>query len=257
MANKPSPQLSGLLRFMRGIFTSDFHMFSQRSAIDGLMAELDQAAEEAELIVLGGDIVDFKWSQLSDQQTTEAAALQWLRDFTDRHQGKQIVYVAGNHDCAPTYLDDLRELAKNSRDFEVYEYWYQHGDALFLHGDVVHTKPTQPQLEKRRSRWANHGKRGRFKTSLYDLVFLLRLPSLANLLINRPRRICARLTRYLSSIGLHPEGGIRRVFFGHTHGIVKDFEFAGLVFYNSGAPLKTLACEILRFETSGDETNGR
>ena len=242
---------------MRGIFTSDFHMFSQRSVIDALMPQLDRAAEEADLIVLGGDIVDFKWSQLSDQQTTEAAALQWLRNFTDRHQGKQIVYLAGNHDCAPTYINDLRELAKTNRDFEIYEYWYQHGDALFLHGDVVHTRPTQPQLEKRRSRWANHGKRGRLKNSLYDLVFLLRLPSLANLLINRPRRICKRLTQYLSNVGLHPDQGIRRVFFGHTHGIVKDFEFAGLVFYNSGAPLKTLACEILRFETSGDETDGR
>ena len=100
-------------------------------------------------------------------------------------------------------------------------------------------------------------KRGRLKNSLYNLVFLLRLPSLANLLINRPRRICKRLTQYLSNVGLHPDQGIRRVFFGHTHGIVKDFEFAGLVFYNSGAPLKTLACEILRFETSDDATNGR
>ena len=221
------------------------------------MEELDQAADEAELIVLGGDIVDFKWSQLSDQQTTEAAALQWLSEFTDRHEGKQVVYVIGNHDCAPTYLDDLRQLAKVNRNFKICEYWYQHGDALFLHGDVAHIRPTQAELEKRRSRWANHGKRGKLKNGLYALVFLLRLPSLANVLVNRPQRICAQLTDYLSNVGLHPEAGVRRVFFGHTHGVVKDFEFDGLLFYNSGAPLKTLACEILRFETSGDETDGR
>ena len=242
---------------MRGIFTSDFHMFSQRSRINELMVELDDATERAELIVLGGDIIDFKWSQLSDQQTTEAAALQWLGDFTDHHEGKQIIYITGNHDCASTYVDDLRALAKVNRNFKVYEYWYQHGDALFLHGDVAHIKPTQAALEKRRSRWSRHKKRGMLKNSLYNLFFLMRLPLLANMLINRPERICSQLTRYLSNVGLHPEAGIQRVFFGHTHGVIKDFEFDGLLFYNSGAPLKTLACEILRFETSGDETDGR
>jgi len=221
------------------------------------MDALDDAAERAELIVLGGDIIDFKWSQLSDQQTSEAAALQWLGDFTDRHEGKQIVYVIGNHDCAPTYVDDLRQLAKVNRNFKVYEYWYQHGDAIFLHGDVAHIKPTQAELEKRRTRWSRQKKRGKLKNGLYNLAFLLRIPSLANMLINRPQRICSQLTSYLSDVGLHPESGVRRVFFGHTHTVLKNFELDDLLFSNSGAPLKTLACEILRFETSGDETDGR
>ena len=58
----------------RGIFTSDFHMFSDRSIVESILPNLEQAAGNADLIVLGGDIVDFKWSRLPDQEHTEQDA---------------------------------------------------------------------------------------------------------------------------------------------------------------------------------------
>ena len=242
---------------MRGIFTSDFHMFSQRSRIDAVMPQLHEAARDAQLVVLGGDIVDFKWSQLADQEATELAAMEWLDHFLARYPGKQLVYLAGNHDCAPTYLERLRNLAATEERFSVYEYWYQHGDAIFLHGDVVHGSATQAALEQRRSRWSDHSRQGALANSLYNMVFRLRLPALANLLFNQARQVCPRLISYLGDIQRIPGQGIRRVFFGHTHNLLKDFEFDGLVFYNSGAPLKTLPCAVLRFSIQGDTIDGR
>ena len=44
----------------RGIFTSDFHMFSDRSVVESILPNLEHAAGNADLIVLGGDIVDFE-----------------------------------------------------------------------------------------------------------------------------------------------------------------------------------------------------
>ncbi len=241
----------------RGIFTSDFHMFSDRSIVESILPDLEQAAGNADLIVLGGDIVDFKWSRLPDQEHTEQAALEWFQDFSDRHRGKQIVYLIGNHDWTPSYLTRLNLLAETNQHIQVFEYWYQQGDALFLHGDVVHSRPNQEALEHRRSTWSGHGQRGRLQNSLYSLVFLLRLPLFINWLINREHRICRHLTRYLQNERLLPDRGIRRIFFGHTHTVIKGYELEGLVFYNSGAPLKNLGSEILEFEIQGDFSDGR
>jgi len=50
----------------RGIFTSDFHMFCERSVVDSILPDLDRAAQNVDIIILGGDIVDFKWTEVVD-----------------------------------------------------------------------------------------------------------------------------------------------------------------------------------------------
>ena len=241
----------------RGIFASDFHMFCERSVVDSILPDLDRAAQDVDIIILGGDIVDFKWTQLEDYETTETAALTWLRSFINRHSGKQIVYLVGNHDGPPSYLSQLHQMCDSTERFEVYEYWYQRGEFLFLHGDAVHGRSTQAELERCRAKKTRHRKRGRVKNELYNLAFLLRLPSLVNVLINRDRPVCQRLVRYLQDEKLVPGRGLRRIYFGHTHAVVKGFRLDELEFYNGGAPLRTLSSEILHFEINGDFCDGK
>ncbi len=240
----------------RGIFTSDFHMFTDRSVVESILPNLEKVAKSADLIVLGGDIVDFKWSRLPDQEQTELAAIKWLQNFSAQYRNKQIIYLIGNHDWAPSYLTRLNHLATMNSHVEIYKYWYRQGDALFLHGDVTNTPPNHDSLKYRRSNGTHQRKKGRLQNSLYSLIFFLRLPVLINYLLNRNDRICKHLLQYLQNEGLL-DGTIRRVFFGHTHSVINHFELEGLTFFNSGAPLKYLASEILQFEIEGDFSDGR
>ena len=47
------------------------------------------------------------------------------------------------------------------------------------------------------------------------------------------------------------------IVYNADHTLHSFFEFDGLVFYNSGAPLKTLRCAVLRFSTQGDAIDGQ
>ena len=130
----------------QGLFVSDFHMFTRRSVAAGLGNALDLAASESDIVVFGGDLIDFKWSTWPDTEQTIANGVSWVSNFLARHPQRQVIYLVGNHDCHPRFLDRLRALADQHDTFELFEFWLRLDDTVFLHGDVIHGQPQHAAL---------------------------------------------------------------------------------------------------------------
>jgi UDP-2,3-diacylglucosamine hydrolase len=59
----------------RGLVISDLHLFSPRSKAVELLVGIQEKLASADVLVLNGDIFDFRWSTLPDTQATIVAAL--------------------------------------------------------------------------------------------------------------------------------------------------------------------------------------
>lgn len=79
-----------------GLVLSDLHLFSPRSEGFERMAALWDEVTRAEVLVLNGDIFDFRWTCLPDEAATLTAALDWLHKLLDDFEGSAIHYVLGN-----------------------------------------------------------------------------------------------------------------------------------------------------------------
>ncbi len=77
------------------------------------MPAIESACSDSRLIVLGGDIFDFRWARLGGHQATLAASKQWLGSLIEKHPHATIVYIMGNHDSHPDMCQLLSELAKH------------------------------------------------------------------------------------------------------------------------------------------------
>jgi hypothetical protein len=62
----------------RGLVVSDLHLFARRSRGMTCFESLRGELESVDVLVLNGDIFDFRWSVLPDHQATQA----WLSDIT-------------------------------------------------------------------------------------------------------------------------------------------------------------------------------
>ena len=62
----------------RGLVISDLHLFSPRSEAAELWGRIADDHPDAEILVLNGDIFDFRWSRLPDEESTIASAVEWL-----------------------------------------------------------------------------------------------------------------------------------------------------------------------------------
>lgn len=79
-----------------GLVISDLHLFSPRSEGFEQMTALWNEVTRAEVLVLNGDIFDFRWTCLPDEAATLKAALEWLHRLIDEFEGSAIHYVLGN-----------------------------------------------------------------------------------------------------------------------------------------------------------------
>ncbi len=78
-----------------GLVISDLHLFSPGSEGFERMAALWDEVTRAEVLVLNGDIFDFRWTCRPDEAATLTAALEWLHKLLDDFEGSAIHYVLG------------------------------------------------------------------------------------------------------------------------------------------------------------------
>jgi UDP-2,3-diacylglucosamine hydrolase len=232
----------------RGVFVSDLHLFSPRSAAAGLDDQIAAYREAHECIILGGDIFDFKWSTHSHWRATLAAADQWLRDLLDKSGESQIVYLAGNHDCHPEFLEQLDRLAKKAERLSWHPHAAQLGDCLFLHGDVLDAGASLQQLGAYRERYQHTSAQPDFLHRSYDAAVAMRIHKWLPKLHHRQEKTVDKLGRLL--LELLPDDSLRttdRVYFGHTHNPIRGRRKADRIFYNPGSALKHMAFVPLEF----------
>lgn len=159
-------------------FVSDLHRFSRRSEGDRYESAIQQAAKETDVLALGGDIFDFKWSTLASQKETIREACLWLMDLASLNRRCEVHYVLGNHDFNDPFMEALDNLADDCPNFHWHCYYLQLGKTLFLHGDVADRFMDQDELVLRRQSWKKHGRPPAMYHDFYSLAINLGLHKL-------------------------------------------------------------------------------
>lgn len=226
-------------------FVSDLHMFSQRSQKHLYEEAVPKVMESADVMILGGDIFDFRWSTLTSTRHTIDAAIDWLISLMELNSDCHLHYVLGNHDYNELLMQRLDELAADNSRFEWHRYYLQIGESVFLHGDVADRKISHQQLVQKRAQWTSHSIKGPISNRLYDLLIDMRLHKVANLVIHQHDAVVRRLMFYLLDVGFDLENDVRDVYFGHTHTSVDGYHVAGITFHNCGAPIKGVSFRII------------
>lgn len=219
-----------------GVFVSDLHLFSRRSVGNERFAKLTESCHKAQTLVLGGDIFDFKWSTCGTHQQSIDAAQRWLEEVHNQWSGN-ILFLPGNHDCQPDFLDVLSNLTGQLDRFTWQAHHAQLDDCLFLHGDVLDAGCHLPSIERYRSRFHHRQPRSLMANRIYDLVVQLRVHRTIPNLRHNAAVTVRKLHGLLAELEEYPRR-IRRVFFGHTHVRVDGFSRNGVQFFNPGAAIK-------------------
>ena len=230
---------------MRGIVLSDIHMFSSRSAIATLDAEIDVALARADIAILNGDIFDFFSSTLDSRELTIERALDWLRDKLSRFAQCRFYFVLGNHDCVPLFVNQLHSLAASFSNLQIEPDFVILGDRLFIHGDIVHASG---DLQRYRERFAGRGRKSVWADMLYNLAVWSGLSKLHAESIPRAKS-AARIIDYLRTKAPEKLATVKHIYFGHTHAPFTDFVYEKWLFHNTGAMLRGLNYRILEFES--------
>ncbi len=226
------------------VFISDLHLLSPRSAMDLNPVWIAYQHSGGELLVLGGDIFDFRWSTLGSITASLAAAETWLRQLIDDWTGR-IVYLPGNHDSHPRFLQLLDLLQSEVSDFSWEPHVVRLGTTLCLHGDL-HDAGSEAGLTKYRAQFHHEKMQPAFVQSAYNVAVTAQIHRLIPWLRNRRGKVCNKLSRQLMDMQSHTEG-INSVVFGHTHHRLDGWEVAGVRFYNPGAALRYSAFQPVEF----------
>jgi UDP-2,3-diacylglucosamine hydrolase len=235
---------------VQGLVLSDLHIFARRSRAAEMMEKLQDVLSEADVLVLNGDIFDFRWTTLPGISETVTASVRWLEDIVSRFPACRVYFIAGNHDCHLPFTMALDELSSRFPSFFWRESHLVLGNMLFLHGDCIHTRSrSEGGLYAYRRRWMKPRKRGRAENAVYDAVNRSGLPRRAlGLYFRRPRFVARRILSYVDGLGLEHMDQVREIFVGHTHVAFLHFEFRGKRFHNTGCALYPASFNPLRFE---------
>lgn len=218
-----------------GHTVSDLHLLTNRSSADRMMPRLHEAAAEAGLFVLNGDIFDFRWSKYRRLTPSIQFVERWISELVVRHPACQFVFVMGNHDSMPPYGELLTRLSQQYDNLAWEPYYLKLGSKVFLHGDVRES-PSAETLAVYRTRWHKPPHRRHFPHLAYYVFNWSRLPRLLQALVPT-RRLTSAVVKYLK-VELGPDfETISDVYCGHTHRPVTDYRWDGLRFHNTGATI--------------------
>lgn len=218
----------------RVTFVSDLHLMTRRSDITRRRSAIDAAIDDCEVVILGGDLFDFRWSTFD-----EAASLRWAEDWLfrlmDRHPAKRWIYLIGNHDCLPQWQTLLR-VGPLSRRWSVPPCdGVLMGRTLALHGDVIEFGGDDRGFSRYRRRWAGKPPAAVWKQPLYDAAVGGRLHRVAAAASHGRRSVCRRLGHWIDA---RFETPVQQVVFGHTHRRIDGRKVDGRTYWNPGAAVR-------------------
>lgn len=232
-------------------FVSDLHLLSPRSMAEKWMSSIEAACRDSQLIVLGGDIFDFRWAALGGHLATLRAGRHWLNELLKKNPHARIVYILGNHDSHPDMQELLEDIGHKTGRLEWYAESYQLGDCLFCHGDILDAGG-QAGLAEYRRKFHDERPASRAAHGAYDVAVAMRLHRTIPILFHRPRATCTRLSELLSLTPHAEHSAVQRVFFGHTHVPIYELPVGLIQFFNPGAALRHLNFAPITFEIDAE-----
>ena len=211
------------------------------------MTAIEAACHDSQLIVLGGDIFDFRWATLGGHLATLRAGCCWLTDLLRNNSHARVVYILGNHDSHPDMQELLDDLSAKTGRLEWFAESYQLADCLFCHGDILDAGG-QGRLGDYRRKFHHERPASRAAHGAYDMAVAMRLHRTIPTLFHRPRATCARLSDLLNLTPHAEHSAVQRVFFGHTHIPIYELPLGTIQFFNPGAALRHLNFAPIMFE---------
>jgi UDP-2,3-diacylglucosamine hydrolase len=237
----------------RGIVVSDLHLFARRSRgafrFDSIRGELSSA----EVLVLNGDIFDFRWSTLGQHDKTLPVAVEWLRKVASDFPQCQIHFIVGNHDCTAAFLEELSQLAEALPRFQWHEYLLRLGPALFFHGDCAHRQMDHHALKRFRGKWQGDWRCGAALSAAYGCVDRLGITRRVHEWHFPRQKTLERIVFYLDRTNPGWRQRTRHCFFGHTHLPFTNYEYDGIQFHNTGSAIFNLDFNPILFEVTGEK----
>ncbi|HEX2853761.1 MAG TPA: metallophosphoesterase [Opitutaceae bacterium] len=237
-------------RLLQGVVISDLHLFAHRSVGGDCFASVRDRLAGADVLVLNGDIFDFRWSTLPDVETTVAAALAWLRALSAEFPHAEVHYVLGNHDCPAFFHAGLDHLAGTFSGFHWHRHGVRIGSALFVHGDCTHRKMDRAGLQHYRKCWDNRRQHGAWRAHAYRAVDRLGVTWLTHKAWFPRRHTVRRLSHYLDRSYPTWRETARDCYFGHTHLPFSDYRCENVTFHNTGSGIRGMGFNPKLFTVS-------
>jgi UDP-2,3-diacylglucosamine hydrolase len=200
------------------------------------------------VLVLNGDIFDFRWSTIGTQSTTVSAAMNWLIGLVGDFPGCHIHFVVGNHDCTVAFKNGLAELAETLPRFQWHEQLLRLGPLLFIHGDCAHRRMDKAGLLRFRRNWERDWRWSPAMAVAYECVDRLGITKRVHEFHFPRQQTVERLAFYLDSLCPGWRETTRACYFGHTHLPFADYEHDGVRFHNTGSAIHNMEFNPLCFE---------
>ena len=233
----------------KGIVVSDLHLFASRSAGESNFAELSAHLREVDVLVLNGDIFDFRWANFP-HSVSIPKALDWLKNLKDDFPEVTLHFIPGNHDCLPAFVSEVDDMPG----IELHEHHLLLGKNLFLHGDAATARMDHAGFRKFRSGWEIDSPRGRLSAGLYHAADHLRLTDLTHGLWFGGMRAIRRLIWHLDQVRPGWKDEVEECFFGHTHLPLSGIEEEGVRFHNTGSGIRGASFVPIRFHYRSHQT---
>jgi len=233
---------------IKGLVVSDLHMFTERTRAEYVLGDIYGQLRDCDVLVLNGDIFDFRWTTFKTVSQTIKEAIAWLEHITVQFPACRLHYVQGNHDCNSAFSSALTMLTSKAPNF----YWHKDclflNNAVFLHGDCVHRKVGSKGLDAYRKPWKTVRKKGRAANACYDIIMKSGIAEAVPKLYFKPERMAKRILSYIETKDEAVNTKVEHVFVGHTHMPYQHFSFGGKMFHNTGCALFRNKFNLLRFE---------
>jgi len=227
---------------------SDLHLFARRSRWTARFEEVRDKLNGVEVLVLNGDIFDFRWSTIGDQSKTVSASLEWLHALAADLPEGEIHFIIGNHDCTASFKNGLAGLAKALPRFQWHEHLLRLGPLLFIHGDCAHRRMDKDGLIRFRENWERDWRWNPAMAFAYECVDRLGITKRVHALHFPRQKTVERLAFYLDSFCPDWRETTRDCYFGHTHLPFANYEHDGIRFHNTGSAIHNLEFNPICFE---------
>jgi UDP-2,3-diacylglucosamine hydrolase len=231
----------------QGLVISDLHLFSRRSDAEELLAGIKSGIIEADVLVLNGDVFDFRWSTLADMRTTIDASLKWLDELIALRPDKPTHYLLGNHDCITGFTDQLPDFARTRPLFTCHDTFLRLGRNLFLHGDCANRRMDGNSHRRFRESWSRDKQRGPIGRKLYDVADTLGVSRKFHDLWFPQRVTVRRVAHHLDLVLPGWRNEIDHCYFGHTHLPFTRHDHEGVLFHNTGSAIRDMGFQPLPF----------
>ena len=236
-----------------GCFISDLHLLSTRSVGARLWQDFRGEFLRCNLLVLGGDIFDFRWSRHEELSHSLSEVSNWLEDLLEHYPHLRVAYVLGNHDCLLASQSEFHHFSNTVTKFTWQEHQFGIGDQLFLHGDILDAGDNMTQLSLYRQRFVDDRRsRGRLANRLYDAVIATRLHRIPSQILHPPWLVARKLSRFLEGNESPLVNSAKQIYIGHTHLPFQAESFQQRTFFNAGSGIRHLEFAPCFFECTGD-----